>query len=164
MDWLLSSQGIATIIQIFILIVLILTFLHAHRPYVGIICADSIYDKTSKDFTVTLKIKNTGNVPANNVCSNMKMKINSKELGSSRGASRYVLFPNQENLGSPKFHNVEIAHLQASELKIAVEIHYEQPIGSFLPIPVIIRKYKTIQELLYEPSAGKFSVISGCAT
>ena len=164
MNWLLSSEGIATIIQIFILIVLILTFLHAHRPHVGVIRVDSLYDENSKDFTVFITIKNTGNVPANNIQSDMRMFFNSKELTSNEGKSRYVLFPSQENSGNPKFHNVEKAHLMASEFKIIVEISYEQPISSFLPIPVTIRKYKTIQELLYDPNYGKFATVYGNAT
>lgn len=163
-DWLISPDGVASIIQICILIVLILTFLHAHRPHVGVIRIDSSYDETTKDFSIDIRIKNTGNVPANNVSSNMKMFHNNKELTSNVGKSKYVLFPNQENSGSPKLHNVEKAHLMASEFKIVVEINYEQPINSFLPIPVTIRKYKTTQELLYDPIYGKFAAISGAAT
>lgn len=164
MNWLLSPDGIAAIIQISILIVILLTFLHAYRPHVGIIKVDSSYDQNSKDFTVTIIIKNTGNVPANNVSSNMKMFINNQELSSDIGKSKYVLFPNQENSGIPKYHNVELGHLQQAEFKILVEIDYEQPISSFLPIPVTIRKYKTIQEILYDASIGKFAIISGSAT
>jgi len=164
MNWLLSPDGIAAIIQIFILIVLILTFLHAHRPHVGVVRVDSSYDETSKDFTVIISIKNTGNVPANNIQSNMRMFFEGKELTSNEGNSRYVLFPLQENSGNPKFHNVEKAQLSSSEFKIIVEINYEQPISSFLPIPVTIRKYKTTQELLYSHSYGRFATISGSAT
>lgn len=164
MNWFLSSEGIAAIIQIFILIVLILTFLHAHRPHIGVVRVDSSYDEKSKDFTVFIKIKNTGNVPANNIRSDMRMFFNNKELTSSEGKSRYVLFPSQENSGNPKFHNVDKAHLMSGEFKIIVEIYYEQPISSFLPIPVTIRKYKTIQELLYDPNYGRFATISGNAT
>lgn len=164
MDWLLSLEGIAAIVQILILIVLIFTFLHAHRPHVGVVRVDSSYNETSKDFTVIISIKNTGNIPANNIQSNMRMFFDGKEFSSNEGRSRYVLFPLQENSGNPKFHNVEKEKLSSSELKIIVEINYEQPISSFLPIPVTIRKYKTTQELLYSQSYGRFSTISGSAT
>ena len=163
-EWLISSDGIASIIQIFVLIVLILTFLNAHRPHVGVIKVDSSYNEASKDFTVLIKIKNTGNIPANNVSSNMRMFINSKALTSNEGKSKFVLFPSQETSGSPVFHGVEKAHLVASEFKIIVDILYQQPISSFLPIPVTIRKYKTTQELLYDPVCGKFATTSGSAT
>lgn len=164
MNWLLSPDGIAAIIQIFILIVLILTFLNAHRPQIGVISVGSTHDERSKDFIVDITIKNTGNVPANNIQSNMRMFFNDNELTSNEGKSRYVLFPSQEKSGTPKFHNVDKANLLNDKFKIIVEINYEQPISSFLPIPVTIRKYKTIQELLYDPSHGKFATISGTAT
>lgn len=95
MNWLLSPDGIAAIIQIFILIVLILTFLHAHRPHIGVVKVDSSYDEASKDFTVIISIKNTGNVPGNNIQANMIMFFNGKELTTAEGESRYVLFPSQ---------------------------------------------------------------------
>ena len=164
LNWLISPDGIAAIIQICILIILTLTFLHASRPHVGVVSVDSIYDQQTKDFTVDIKIKNTGNVPANNIQSNMRMIHNGNELTSNEGKSRYVLFPSQENSGNPKFHNVEESNLRNDEFKIIVELKYEQPISSFLPIPVTIRKYKTVQELKYDYSYGKFATISGYAT
>ena len=164
MTWLLSVEGIVTIIQIFNFIVLILSFLQAYRTHVGIIRADSIYDEKAKEFTVVFKTKNTGNVPANNVSSSMKMFVGNQELSSGEGKSRYVLFPGQENSGHPKFNNVEKEHLLSVEFKISVEINYEQPISSFLRIPVTIRKYKSIQEFVYDSSVGKFAATSGIAS
>lgn len=164
LDWLTTPDRIAAIIQICILIILTLTFLHASRPHVGVIRADALYDQNTKDFTVEIKIKNTGNVPANNIQSNMRMFHNGKELSGNEGKSKYVLFPSQENSGNPKFHNVEESNLKNDEFKIIVELKYEQPISSFLPIPVTTRKYKTVQELEYDYSYGKFATIHGYAT
>ncbi len=163
LEWLTSPDGIAAVIQIFILVVLLLTFLHASRPYVGIIRADSLYDAATKDFAVVITIKNSGTAPANNVRSEMKMFLDGNELGVNEGKSRYILFPGQENSGRPVFHNVEPAHLSGNEFKIIVELTYEQPIHSFLPIPLTVRKYTTKQEMVYDAKVGKFAVTAGAA-
>jgi hypothetical protein len=162
-DWLLSAEGITTIVLVLTLIVLILTFQHAHRPYVGVISVDTSYNQNTKDLVLNVKIKNTGNVPANNVHSNMAMYIDGKEIGSNEGESKYVLFPGQETSGIPAFHGVLADHIERSKLRVKIEIYYQQPVNSFIRIPVMIRKFETVHELDYEPKSKKFAMSTGVA-
>lgn len=162
-EWLLSVEGITTVVLVLTFIVMILTFQHAHRPHVGVISVDTNYNQNTNDLNLTIKIKNTGNVPANNVHSNMSMYIDGKEIGSNKGESKYVLFPGQETSGIPAFHGVHDIHLEKSQLRVKIEIFYQQPINSFIRIPVMIRKFKTVHELDYEPNSKKFAMSSGVA-
>lgn len=161
----MSAQGISTIVLVLTLTVLILTFLHAHRPHVGIYGVGTAYEPGAKDLTVVAKIRNTGNVPANKVRTNMKMFIDGEELTNNQGESRFVLFPGQETSGTPTFHNVEDGVLNREGLSIEVEILYEQPINSFIRIiPLAIRKFRTYQKMDYDPKSKLFAIVSGEAS
>ncbi len=157
--WAKSPNGISGIVLIITLVFLILTFQYAYRPYVGVIEADIYYNKENKDLTSTIKIKNTGNIPANNVQTNTKVMVNSQVLADIEGKSRFVLFPQQETFGYPAFHNVTEANLRDDKLDINLEIKYELPIRFI--IRIYTRKFKTVELLRYDSKSGKFQIISG---
>jgi len=158
-NWAKTPEGISAIVLIITLFILILTFQYAYRPYVGVTQVSGHYDKDKKDLIALVKIKNTGNIPANYVQTNMKMIHNSAILEKMEGTSRFVLFPEQETSGNPTFHNVEENNLQNDKIDISVEIKYELPIRFI--IKIYTRKFKTVGLLRYEYRTGKFSIISG---
>ena len=159
LNWAKTPEGIAAIVLIITLFFLILTFQYAYRPYVGVIQVNSHYDKEKKDLNAFVKIKNTGNVPANNVQTNMKMIHNSVVLEEMEGTSRFVLFPEQETSGNQAFHNVADTNLKNDKIDISVEIKYDLPIRFIFKI--YTRKFKTVELLRYEYLTGKFGIISG---
>jgi len=158
-NWSKTPEGISAIVLIITLFFLILTFQYAYRPYVGVTQVNSHYDKDKKDLTAYVKIINTGNIPANNVQTNIKMIHNSAVLENMEGNSRFVLFPEQETSGNPTFHNIEDSNLKNDKIDISVEIKYDLPIRFIFK--VYTRKFKTVELLRYEYRTGKFSVISG---
>lgn len=157
--WAKTPEGISAIVLIITLIFLILTFQYAYRPFVGVTEVNSSYDQEKKDLIAYVKIKNTGNIPANNVQTNMKMIHNLVVLENNVGTSRFVLFPEQETTGNPSFHNVEDTNLKNDKIDISVEIKYELPIRFIFKI--YTRKFRTIELLRYDIRTEKFSIISG---
>ena len=160
--WLKTLGGISTVALIITMIILILTFQTAYRPYVGVPGADCFYDKSTKDLVFYIKIKNSGNVPANNVRTNMQMFKNSEPLDSLEGQSRFLLFPKQNTFGRPAFHNVEETNLNNDTMEVHVEIKYEQRV-KFI-IRWCPRKFETTQVLRYDHKGGGLRVISGEST
>ncbi len=159
LNWAKTPEGISGIVLIITLFFLVLTFQYAYRPYIGATQVNSRYDKETKDLTAFVKIKNTGNIPANGVHTNLKMIHNSKVLEEMKGTSKFVLFPEQETAGNPIFHNVDDTNLKNDQIDIGVEIKYELPIRFIFKI--YTRKFKTEAMLRYLYSTGKFSVIAG---
>ena len=161
-NWAKTSDGVSAItmtILIITLFFLILTFQYAYRPYVGIIQVNSHFDQDKEDLTACVKIKNTGNIPANNTQTNIKIIHNSNELEFLEGKARFVLFPSQETSGNPVFHHVNESNLLNDKIDIKVEIKYELPIRFIFKI--YTRKFQTIQLLRYDYNEKQFRTISG---
>jgi hypothetical protein len=156
---LFTPKGIGTVILFITLIVLILTFQYAYRPYIGIEKTNINYNDNAKDLCVEIWIKNTGNVPASNVHTNTKMERNSIELDHLEGESRFVLFPEQKTTGTPIFHNVTSENLLNDTFEIDIEIIYELPV-KFLFFD-LSRRFNTQHHLIYEHNSGRFALTSG---
>lgn len=159
LNWAKTPDGISGIAIIITLVFFVLTFQYAYRPYIGITQVNSQYNKETKDLTAFVKIKNTGNIPANKVQTNLKMIHNSNVLEQMVGSSKFVLFPGQETTGDPKFHNVNDINLKNDQIDIKVDIQYELPIRFIFKI--YTRKFKTEALLRYAHKTGKFNVIAG---
>jgi hypothetical protein len=159
LNWAKKPEGISTLILILTLFFLILTFQYTNRPYVGVFAVDSNYNKESKDLVSNIQIRNTGNIPANNVQTNLQMIYNSIVLEEMIGTSRFVLFPGQETSGFPTFHNVTKINLENDKIDIRIEIKYELPIRFIFKF--YTRKFLTIELLRFDIRSGKFQIISG---
>jgi hypothetical protein len=120
---------------------------------------EAAYDGDRKDLTANIIIENTGNIPANNVQTNMKMIVNATVIENMEGKSKFVLFPEQETSGSPIFHNVADLNLAKDQLDIHLEIKYELPIRFF--IKIYTRKFRTVELFRYDHQTGRFRIISG---
>jgi len=158
-NWITTLEGITITVLIITLIFLILKFQYANRPYVGITKVNSQYDKDKRDLTAFIIIKNTGNIPANNVQTNMQMIRNSTVYEKMVGNSRFVLFPEQTTSGNPTYHKVEEANLTNDKFEISIEINYDLPIRFIFK--VYKRKFKTTALLRYENGTGLWKNISG---
>lgn len=159
-NWIKTTARISPIILFITLVVLILTFQYAYRPFVGVIRVNSHYDNIKKDLTAHIIIKNTSNIPANITETTVKMFHNGADLGSIVGTSRIVLFPEQETSLYKSFHNVQEISRKNDNLDILLEINYDLPIRLFT-LRVYTRKFKTVTRLRYNDESGLFSGISG---
>lgn len=161
-NWVKTEIRLSTAGLIITVIFLILTFQYAYRPYVGVTKCIWSYNKPSKDLIAEITIKNSGNIPANNVGTNIELFSNSRLLENIKGQSRWLLFQSQETSGSQTFHNVEIVNLNNDTMEVHLEITYELPIN--LIIHRWVRKFKTTQVLRYDHKSSKCQIISGEST
>lgn len=160
--WLETPGRISSIVLIITLIFAIITFQYAYRPYVGVSKCTWSYNKSTKDMVAMIAVKNLGNIPANNVRTNIQMFVDSISTYNLEAQSRFLLFQEQETFGPQIFHNIEESKLNNYTMDIHVKITYE------LPIKLIIhwwtRKFETTQVLRYDHKRGGCRVISGEST
>lgn len=128
LTWILSPEGISTVILIVTLFFGILTFQYAYRPYVGVVESNCQFYEDSNEISVEVKIKNTGNIPANSVQTNMKMLDNFKLKQIHSGNSKFVLFPGQQTYETAFFQDVNKKTSDKSYYEIVIEIKYQHAI------------------------------------
>ncbi len=149
-------QLISTIVLIVTLLFLILTYLNAHRPYVGITRSDANYDQNTNELSFRITIKNSGNVTARGIKTDSKTYENENVISDRKGESTFILFPNQESHGILKFHGITNQHFQHNVYSANYLIYYEQPITLGFK-----RNFKTVQRMKYDPEVGNLRVESG---
>jgi hypothetical protein len=139
--------------------VLILTFGSTNRPIVGLIKAIPHYDTEKNLLIIQCKLKNSGNVPANNVEHYSKTYSNDNLLESNNESEIYVIFPEQETLLTYTFKNVTNDMLQEVKYSFILQTKYEHKVFKFYN-----RKFKTIQKISYDNDLGNCRILESSAT
>ncbi len=147
----ITPEVISVIILAVVLYYTVRTFDFSQRPYVGVIKTEPTW--TDSDLHLKFKLINSGNVPAVDVKTNVKITINNVITSDVKGTSEFILFPNQFTFGTQIIHNLDKNQIDKYDIQIEVLITYKRHSKPFK------KKYVTFQHFKFD-SKGT-SIIDG---
>lgn len=132
------------------------SYLHTHRPYLGISNVDTLIDTGNATIEFKITQKNYGVLPAAGVKSNSKVYKNDELISERTGDDEIIIFPKQESHGSTKLHSVDQITLPNDKFIIEYQLFYRIPFLWFYD-----RKFSTTYKMQYNHITGRPAFIDG---